>query len=339
MSYGKTESRTTIIRHLRNELDDVKKSCEKYEELNGAMVALENNLKSLKEEKESENQEAQLKCQELTNSIRDAESLITELKEECREGEKAAADAKTHMERLNSDLSFVEAKEAGLLEKLGNLSAFITDLQNSNNTLRDGTDVVKKELAQMKSNMTGIEKELLSVEEKISKANLAKKGLEVELLELESKEKRLALLRTDRDIERDNLTLLFDKKNNRLADLNAQYANLQEQEVSLNNERNRIRSATEDNFTKRMHEESIASEIRADLHNLESKTKHVDDEYRLEEAEYVKAADQLNDQREKNTNLTREVEKLKACLFGMEELAGRVVYLDIASYECRTAQV
>jgi len=327
MSQANAQSRTTIIRHLRNELDDVKKSCEKYEELNGAMVALENNLKALKDEKEAENQEAQLKCQELTSSIRDAESLISELKEECKEGERAAAEAKTHMERLNSDLGFVEAKEAGLVEKLNSLSSFITELQNNNNSLRDGTDVVKKELAEMKSNMTGIEKEQLSLEEKISKGNLQKRSLQNQLLELESKEKRLAHLKNDKDMERDNLTLLFDKKSNRLADLDAQLKHLEEQEQSLNNERNRIRSAFDDNSQKRQHDESIASEIRADLHKVESDTKHVDDNLRTEEAEYIKAADLLNDQREKNAGLTREIEKLKACLFGMEELCGRVVYL------------
>ena len=324
MSYAKSESRSTLIRHLRNELDEVKKSCEKYEELNGSMVALENNLKAMKEEKEIETHEANLKCNELQANIRECELLLTELKEEHKEGERAGTEAKNHMERINSDIAFMESKETSLIDKLENLSGFLNELQNNHASLRDGNDVVKKELAEMKANLTAIEKEQLNMEEKISKMSLNKKTLITELQDLETKEKRLFQLKTEREIERDNLGVLYSKKAARLDELNKDLSQLEEHDLALDNERKRIRHANEEINQKRIQEETTINDIRAELNSLESKTKQVDDAYRTEETEFIKATDTLNDHKERNINISREVDKLKACLYGMEELCGKV---------------
>lgn len=332
MSYAKSESRSTLIRHLRNELDEVKKSCEKYEELNGTMVALENNLKSMKEEKEVESYEANIKCNELLGNIRECELLLGELKEEHKEGERATSEAKNHMERINSDIAFMESKENSLIEKLENLSGFLNELQNNHVSLRDGNDVVKKELAEMKSNLTAIEKEQLNMEEKISKMSLHKKTLITELQDLEVKEKRLYQLKTEREIERDNLGVLYSKKAARLDELNKDLGQLEEHDLAFENERKRIRNANEEINMKRIQEETTINEIRAELNSLESKTKQIDDAYRTEEAEFIKVTDSLNDQKEKHINISREADKLKACLYGMEELCGKVSPSDAASY-------
>ena len=326
MSFAKNDSRATLIRHLRNELDDVKKSCEKYEELNAAMVTLENNLKALKEEKDAENQEAQLKCQDLMTSIKEAEILVTELREECKEGEKVASDVRNQMERVNSDLAFMESKETALTEKIEGLSAFITELNNNRNNLREGTDLVKKELVEMKSNFAMNEKDQLDFEERLSKLNLQKRARQTELADLETKEKRFALLKGEREIERDQLTVLFNKKTARLSDLTWEIGQLENQDLDLTKERAVIKSAVEQVGKKQMQEEQVANETRGEIHSLENKINHIDDEQRVEDANYIKAADLLNDEKEKNAQLAREGEKLKACLYSLEELCGKVSF-------------
>lgn len=324
MSYAKSESRSTLIRHLRNELDEVKKSCEKYEELNGAMVALENNLKALKDDKEKEAEDFNLKCNELQGHIRECELLLGELKEENQEGERAATEAKNHMDRINSDVAFMDEKENALHDKLMNLGGFLDELKNNYDVLRDGTDTIKRELAEQKANLTAIEKEQLNFEEKISKMGLHKKTLLIELQDLETKEKRLAQLRTEREIERSNLDGLYGKKVAGLEELNRNLGQLEDHASTLDNERRRIREANTDVNNKVVEAEASINEMRAELNSLESKTMQVDDAYRAEEQEFIKTTDKLNDQKEKNITISREADKLKACLYGMEELCGKV---------------
>jgi chromosome segregation ATPase len=52
------ESREILIKHLRAELEELKYSAKKFEELNHAMVTLENNYRILKEEKDKSEREA-----------------------------------------------------------------------------------------------------------------------------------------------------------------------------------------------------------------------------------------------------------------------------------------
>ena len=324
MSYAQTESRTTVIRHLRNELEEVKKTCEKFDQLNGSMITLENNLRSLKEEKEAEQLEYQLKCQELTNNIREAEGLVTELREECKDGERVANEARAHMDRVTADLAFVEAKERSLSEKLETVAACLTDLQSNHNNFKDGTDLVKKEVAEMKANLTAIEKDTLGVEERISKLTLARRNKLAELNDLEAKERRLLQTRNERDVEKGQLGIHFNSRNNRAIELNSQLANLEEAELQVESERARIRQAINEVISRHNQEEGLSNEIRAEIHNTESHIKQVDDEQRVEDSNFIKAADRFNDSKERQEIVLKEAERLKACLFSLEELCGKV---------------
>lgn len=313
-----------MIRHLRNELEEVKKTCEKFDQLNGTMISLENNLRSLKEEKEAENLEYQLKCQELTNNIREAESIVAELREECKDGERVANEARAHMERVTADLAFVEAKERTLSEKLETVAACLTDLQNNHNNFKDGTDLVKREVAEMKANLTAIEKDTLGVEERISKLTLTRRNRLAELNELEAKERRLLQTRNERETEKAQLTVHFNSRNTKSLELNSQLAQLEEAELQVESERARIRQALNDVLARYQQEEGLSNEIRAEIHNTESHIKQVDDEQRAEDSNFIKAADRFNDSKERQEVVLKEAERLKACLFSLEELCGKV---------------
>jgi chromosome segregation ATPase len=318
------DSRATMIRHLRNELEEVKKSCEKYEELNATMTILENNLKAIKEEKDTENEESQLKCYELSERIREADRVLADLKEEYKEGERAASEAKVQYERINSDLIYTEDKEKALEQRLHHLSTFLDELNNNQASMKEGIDVIKREVAEIKSNLASIEKEQISFEEKNSKLNLTRRNHLTTLSELETAEKRLLQLRNERDADREQLAVQLNKKAELLEDMNQEYNELDDQEQAIVNERSKIKEATDQVSEKRHQQEVEMTQVRAELNNLDSKIKNLDDEYRGEEQAFTRAADALNDQKERNEKLVREQEKFKACNFNLEELSSKV---------------
>lgn len=319
-----------MIRHLRNELEEVKKSCEKYEELNATMTILENNLKAIKEEKDTENEESQAKCYELSERIREADRVLADLKEEYKEGERAASEAKVQYERINTDLIYTEDKEKALEQRLHHLSTFLDELSGNQASMKDGIDVIKRELAEVKTSLASIEKEQIAYEEKNSKLNLTKRNHQTTLSELETSEKRLLQLRNERDADREQLGAQLDKKAELLEEMNIEYNELYDQEQAIVNERSKIKEATDQVSEKRHQQEVEMTQLRAELNNLDSKIKNLDDEYRGEEHAFARAADALNDQKERNEKLVREQEKFKACLFNLEELSSKVAIADVA---------
>lgn len=332
------DSRATMIRHLRNELEEVKKSCEKYEELNATMTILENNLKAIKEEKDTDNEESQAKCYELSERIREADRVLADLKEEYKEGERAASEAKVQYERINTDLIYTEDKEKALEQRLHHLSTFLDELNNNQASMKEGIDIIKREVAEIKSNLSSIEKEQIAYEEKNSKLSLTKRNLQTIFSELDTGEKRLLLQRNERDTDREQLGVQLDKKADLLEEMNNEYNELYDQEQAIVNERSKIREATDQVSEKHHQQEVEMTQLRAELNNLDSKIKNLDDEFRGEEQAFTRAADALNDQKERNEKLVREQEKFKACLFNLEELSSKVVPADPARALDRAAE-
>jgi len=332
MSYGSGESRSILIKRLRSELQDVKQACEKYEQLNSQMTTLENNLRYLKEEKDQANDDSQRKCADLMDRIRDSENEIAELKDEFKEGDRAASDAKSAMEKLNSELAVIEGKQNSLVQKTDSLASYLEELASSQSQLKGSCDSLKKEVAEMKANYTAIDKDQMSLEEKLSKMNLNKRNLQNVLLDLENTEKRLLHLKAERELERDQAANHYSKKEANLSDLNQQLKQLEQQELQLTNERKKVLQANTDINNKRMQEESIQAEIRGELNSIDSRLKTLEDEQRTEDLAYSRMGDSLNDEKDRNERQIREAERLKAILFSNEELNARVV-LSNAAYE------
>lgn len=334
-----SESRSTLIKHLRHELENVKESCAKYEQLNAAMTELEHGIKSIKEEKDAENEAASTRDREIAEKIREAEVLHAELREESREAEQIAAENKTKLEKLNSELAFLDGKEAGLAQKIENISGFIEDLSANHNNLKDGIDFTKKELAEMKANFSNIEKEQMTIEDKLSKHTLSKKNLLATLADLEATERRLSQLKTEKAIEKDQTTLRLQKKLNQLMDLNTTLAQLEEQSQYVDAERKRIHEAHVETEHKRVQEESVLTDMQGDLNNLETKCRNTDDEQRIEDQKFTKACDSLNDERERFEKNQREAEKLRVAYENMETICGRVGFDQVARHDRKSAKI
>ena len=320
-----------MIRHLRNELEEVKKSCEKYEQLNATMTILENSLKAIKEEKDADNDEAQFKLHDLAEKSREAERMLIDLREEHKDAERAASEAKVHYDRISSDLMFAEDKENSLQMKINNIAAYLDELSNNQASLKDGVDIIKKEVAELKSNISNIEREQIAAEERNSKLSLTKRNHQTLLAELEGAEKRLLQQRADKENERNQLKVLLDKKDDLVEDLSNELGQLEDQDQEIVTERRKIQEATQAVSEKRQLQEVEMTQIRAEINNLESKTKNIEDEYRTEEQGYNRAADSLNDQKDRNEKLVRENDKFKSCLFSLEELGSKVVFCLLAA--------
>lgn len=319
-----TESRTTLIRHLRHELESVKTSCAKYEQLNATMTELEHSIKSLRDEREAEGETAHARERDLTERIREAEALHAELREEVKEADSAASEQKAKLDKLSSELGFLDGKEAGLTQKIENMSGFIEELAANHAALKDSIDFTRKEVAEMKANNQSLEKEQVSLEEKIAKQTFTKKTLLATLSDLELTEKRISMNKTEKHLEKEQTTLKLQRKMDQLMDLNNTLANLEEQAQYVDSERKRINEAHSDIEGKRTMEEIVFTDMQGDVNNLETRCRNTDDEQRSEDQRCARACDSFNDERERVEKNQRDAERLKHALSNMENISNKV---------------
>jgi hypothetical protein len=199
------ESREILIKHLRAELEELRYSAKKFEELNHAMVTLENNYRILKDEKDKSEKEAQIKSLTIEEGIREGECDMRDLKEEYLEVDKTSNEAYTQLQNLRSELEFLEQKELITGSKLEEMNRIIEDSLIFKDNSSTELDILRKEIAELKANVTAIEKDQLSLDERISKLRQAKTNQKSNLIDLETEEARLINLKEERLRERDRL--------------------------------------------------------------------------------------------------------------------------------------
>lgn len=318
------ESRSTFIRHLRNELESVKESCAKYESLNSTMTQLEHNIKTLRDEKETAAESSLLRDRDLADKIMEAERLMAELREEVKDADQASVESKARLDKLNSEIVFMDGKEEGLRQKNDNLTTFIDELVMAHDSIKDEIEATKKDLAEYKVKMTNSEREQIEMEERVSKLALIKKNLLASLNDHESTERRLTQLKAERLSERDQASVSLQKRSEGFREMNMNAGQLEDENFSVDTDRKRIRDAQVETENRRIQEETLYTDLQADMNSIESRCKNLDDEHRIEDQRWIKAGDAFNDERERSERAHKELHKVKDALDNMDGLCGKV---------------
>ena len=98
------ESRDVLIKHLKMELDELRVSSRKFNELYEVLVNLENSYKILKEEKKRSEDDQKVRTADQLERISEATNELKQKKSEFQSRNTEMIDLRNRIERLRSDV-------------------------------------------------------------------------------------------------------------------------------------------------------------------------------------------------------------------------------------------
>ena len=114
--YGSTEincgeSRDVLIKHLKMELDELKNSSRKFNELYEVLVSLEESYKILKEEKKRNEEDQKYKSADQLERISEATNELRNRKTDFQARNGEVIDIRNRVDRLRQEVEHKEAQE------------------------------------------------------------------------------------------------------------------------------------------------------------------------------------------------------------------------------------
>lgn len=320
------ESREILIKHLRAELEELKYSAKKFEELNHAMVTLENNYRILKEEKDKSEREAQLKALTIEEGIKEAETDLVELRDEFQEADRISNEAQTQLQNLRSQLEFLEQKEMITGNKLEEMNRVIEDSLIFKDRSEADLDILKKDISELRANVVAIEKDQSSLDERISKLRQAKSSQKGNLIDLETEEQRLLIQREEKLRERDRLSNNFTARETNVRNLSQNLSTLEERSDIVNNEIKKMNIAIKELEIRRLEEEAIGEEISQQINSKEAVLKQLEDQIQSADLSKEKLVNSVNDQKDNLEKNQRDSDKLSTSLKRLMETHTKVLF-------------
>lgn len=308
------ESKDILIKHLRVELEDLRASSRKMEDLNAASIALENNYKTLKSEKEKMEVEGQTKTVSILEGIREAEQESKKLRTEYLENEKQQIDLVSQMERRQAELDMLEQKEQTFDSKLNDMNRTLEDTVAVKDNASFEIDAKKRELAELRARLQTVEKDQTALDERISKMRLDCNTQKTSMIDLEAERKRLEQQRQDRLNERERLTSQYNANDIQFGQVTSKLSSLEERKCILEAEMKKLQISSKELEIKRLEEENNRESIMKDINHKEGNLKELNDGILAERDLKIRAGSSVNDLREVNEGLYQRGAKLQEAL-------------------------
>lgn len=324
MSRQEGESKDILIKHLRAELDDLKASNRKMEELNSAAAALEINYKILKEEKEKIETEGHSKANAVSNGLTEAESELELIRDELTSASKVRNELITTLNKLKADLDILEQKEQTAEGKLKEMDSFIEEGEYTKQQLEEDINARRREVAELKNRLDTVEKDQLSLDERISKMRLNKSNQMTLLIDLDGERAQIERIRADRLKDRERLSNQYAVKEDELAESNDKLGSLREKQGLITAEIKRMQIAAKEIEIKCLEEEDVREQISANISTREGQLKEINDHIHRERQLKDKSTSRINDEIEISEKLANDSEKLNTALKRISDTYSRV---------------
>lgn len=145
------ESRDVLIKHLKMELDELRVSSRKFNELYEVLVSLENSYKILKEEKKRSEDDQKSRTADQLERISTATNELRIKKNEFQGINGEAIDLRNRLERLRSDVEHKEHQETVMNEKIAELGRNLSSASDLREQLKQGSDDLKRDTSNLRN--------------------------------------------------------------------------------------------------------------------------------------------------------------------------------------------